>query len=112
MVDFAFALDMNTIPTGPVIFRFSNTSFSGQPHVGVMVTLTEGMTSEQVIAGDGLSDNQMTGFVNALFLMPGKTADYYVENLAPGTYTLVCDLTTPDGMPHWKLGMVAQFTVE
>jgi hypothetical protein len=35
-----------------------------------------------------------------------------VEDLAPGTYTLVCDVTTPDGTPHWQLGMVAQFTVE
>lgn len=112
MVDFAFALDMNTIPAGPVIFRFSNTSFSGQPHVGVTVTLTEGITAEDVIAGDALPDDQMTGFVNALFLLPGQSADYYVENLAPGTYTLVCDVTTPDGTPHWQLGMVAEFTVE
>ncbi len=112
MVDFAFALDMNTIPAGPVIFRFSNTSYSGQPHVGVTVTLTEGITSEDVITGESLPDDQMTGFVNALFLMPGQSADYYVEDLAPGTYTLVCDVTTPDGTPHWMLGMAAQFTVE
>ena len=112
MIDFAFALDMNSIPAGPVIFRVSNTSFSGQPHVGVTVTLTEGITAEEVITGDELPDDQMTGFVNALFLMPGQIADYYVEDLAPGTYTLVCDVTTADDMPHWMLGMVAQFTVE
>ncbi len=112
MVDFAFALDMNTIPAGPVIFRFSNVSFSGESHVGVTVTLTEGITSEDVITGDALPDDQMTGFVNALFLMPGQSADYYVESIASGTYTLICDVTTPDGTPHWMLGMVAQFTVE
>jgi uncharacterized cupredoxin-like copper-binding protein len=112
MVDYAFALDMNTIPAGPVVFRFSNTSFNGEPHVGVTVTLTEGMTAEQIIQGEALPEDQMTGFVNAIFLEPGQTGDYYVEDLAPGTYTLVCDVTTPDGTPHWMLGMVAQFTVE
>jgi uncharacterized cupredoxin-like copper-binding protein len=103
---------MNTIPAGPVVFRFSNTSFNGEPHVGVTVTLTEGMTAEQIIQGEALPEDQMTGFVNAIFLEPGQTGDYYVEDLAPGTYTLVCDVTTPDGTPHWMLGMVAQFTVE
>jgi hypothetical protein len=112
MDDFAFALDMNAIPTGPVIFHFTNTSFSGQPHVGVTVTLVEGITAEDVIAADAIPEDQMTGFVNAIFLGPGQAGDYYVEDLAPGTYTLVCDVTTPDGTPHWQLGMVAQFTVE
>ncbi len=112
MVDFAFALDMNTVPAGPVIFRFSNTSYSGAPHVGVTVTLTEGITAEVVIAGDALPEDQMTGFVGVLFLEAGQSADYYVEDMAPGTYTLVCDVTTADGTPHWMLGMVAQFTVE
>jgi hypothetical protein len=112
MVDFAFALDMNTVPAGPVIFSFTNTSFSGAPHVGVTVTLVEGVTAEDVIAADALPDDQMTGFVNALFLEPGQAASYYVEDMAPGTYTLVCDVTTANGTPHWMLGMVAQFTVE
>jgi uncharacterized cupredoxin-like copper-binding protein len=112
MVDYAFALDMNTVPAGPVVFNFSNTSFSGAPHVGVTVTLTEGITAEDVISGDVLPEDQMTGFVNALFLEPGQSASYYVEDLAAGTYTLVCDVTTADGTPHWQLGMVAQFTVE
>ena len=112
MVDYAFAMSMNTIPAGPVVFRFSNTSFNNEPHVGVTVTLTEGITAEDVIMGDALPDDQMTGFVNAIFLEPGQVSDYYVEDMAPGVYTLVCDVTTPDGTPHWKLGMVAQFTVE
>ncbi len=112
MVDYAFALDMNTIPAGPVVFRFSNTSYNNEPHVGVTVTLTEGITAEEIIQGEALPDDQMTGFVNALFLEPGQFGDFYVEDLAPGVYTLVCDVTTPDGTPHWMLGMVAQFTVE
>lgn len=112
LVDYAFALDMNTVPTGPVIFRMSNTSYNNEPHVAVMVTLVEGMTAEDVITGGELSDDAMTGFVNATFIEPGQSADFYVEDLAPGVYTLVCDVETPDGTPHWMLGMVAQFTVE
>ena len=68
MVDFAFALDMNTIPAGPVIFHFANTSYSGAPHVGVTVTLTDGITAEQIIEAESIPEDQMTGFVNALFL--------------------------------------------
>lgn len=112
LVDYAFALDTNSVPTGPVLFKLTNTSYNNEPHVAVMVTLTEGITAEAVISGDGLPDDQLTGFVNATFLEPGQSADFYVADLAPGVYTLACDVETPDGTPHWMLGMVAQFTVE
>jgi hypothetical protein len=43
---------------------------------------------------------------------PRQAGDFYVSDLTPGSYTLICDVTTPDGTPHWMLGMVANFTVE
>ncbi|HET9661181.1 MAG TPA: hypothetical protein VFP05_12675 [Thermomicrobiales bacterium] len=112
MVDFAFALSENAIPAGPVILRFSNTSFTHQGHVGVTLTLTEGNTSESIIMSDELPEDQVTGFFHAIYLEPGLTGDIYIEDLTPGLYTLVCDVSTPDGTPHWMLGMVSQFTVE
>jgi len=112
MVDYAFALDANVIPAGPVIFRISNTSASGQPHVGAMVILATEIPSQDIIQAEALPEDQVTGFVNGLFLLPGQAGDFYVSELAPGAYTLICDVTTPDGTPHWMLGMVANFTVE
>lgn len=112
MVDFAFALSENTVPAGPVILRFSNTSFTHQGHVGATVTLTEGNTIESLIMSDELPEDQVTGMLHAIYLDPGVTGDIYVADLQPGLYTIVCDVSTPDGVPHWMLGMVTQFTAE
>lgn len=112
MVDFAFALDSYTIPAGPVILRTTNASGGGNPHVNVAVTLQEGTTAEQVIAGEVDVDAVFTGFFGAVFLEPGQTADLAFEDLAPGTYFLVCDVETADGTPHFELGMVSEVTVE
>jgi hypothetical protein len=111
LVDFAFSLSMSEIPAGPVIFRMTNTSYSGAPHVGVLVTLAEGLTAEEVIQMDALPEDEMTGFFGATFLEPGQSADMIFEDLQPGVYTLVCDVATPSGVEHWMLGMVAQFDV-
>jgi hypothetical protein len=112
MVDYAFALSENAIPAGPVILRFSNTSFTHQGHVGATLTLTEGNTSESIIKGDVLPEDQVTSFISGIYLEPGLTGDVYIADLAPGLYTIACDVTTPDDTPHWQLGMVTQFTVE
>lgn len=112
MVDYAFALSENAISAGPVILRFSNTSYAHEGHVAATVTLAEGNTAESIIMSEELPEDQVTGFLHAIYLEPGLTGDIYIEDLASGVYTLVCDVPTPDGTPHWQLGMVAQFTVE
>ncbi len=112
MVDFAFALDTATIPSGPVVFRTTNATSDGHPHVNVVVTLTEGTTAQQVISGEANVDEVFTGFYGAVFLEPGQSADLAFENLAPGTYFLVCDVPTEEGTPHFELGMVSEITVE
>ncbi len=112
MVDFAFALDTSTIPAGPVIFRTTNVSTAGHPHVNVVVTLTEGTTPQQVIGGEVNVDEVFTGFFGAVFLEPGQEGDIAFENLEPGTYFLVCDVVTEDGTPHFELGMVSEITVQ
>ncbi len=115
MVDFAFALSAYTVPANtPVIFRTTNASGTGSPHVNVIGQLKEGATAESVIKGEINLDDEdaMTGFFGALFLQPGGSGDLAFESLAPGTYFLVCDVRTEDGTPHYELGMVAQLTVE
>jgi uncharacterized cupredoxin-like copper-binding protein len=113
MVDFAFALSEYTVPANtPVIFRTTNHSGSGSPHVNVVLTYEEGMTAERLIKGEVNIEEASTGFYGAVFLEPGQSGDLAFESLAPGTYFLVCDVETEDGTPHYELGMVSQVTVE
>jgi uncharacterized cupredoxin-like copper-binding protein len=113
MVDFAFALSEYTVPANtPVIFRTTNNSGTGSPHVNVVLTFEEGMTAERLIEGETNIEEASTGFFGAVFLEPGQSGDLAFESLAPGTYFLVCDIETEDGTPHYELGMVSQVTVE
>ena len=112
LVDYAFALSTSKIPAGPVIFRTTNTSASGSFHENVLLTYPEGTTAEALIQGKVDIDNASTGFLGAISVEPGESADLAFENLAAGTYFLLCGVPTEDGTPHFKLGMVAQITVE
>ena len=113
MVDFAFALSEYTVPANtPVIFRTTNNSGTGSPHVNVVLTYEQGTTAEGLIEGEVNIEEASTGFYGAVFLEPGQSGDLVFESLAPGTYFLVCDVETEDGTPHYELGMVSQVTVE
>jgi plastocyanin len=114
MVDFAFALDQNEIPAGQVILRFVNSSYTHAAHVAGIVTLADDtITSEDIIQMDALPpDDQLTGFYGGLYLESGGSADVIFEDLQPGTYTMACDFETEAGVPHFMLGMVAQFDVK
>jgi hypothetical protein len=111
MVDFAFSFSMNEVPAGPVVLRFTNTSYTDSPHVAGVVTLKGDISVEEIIQRDALPDDELEAFLGGTFAEPGTTVDLIFENLEPGTYTVVCDFTTPDNVEHWMLGMVAQFDV-
>ncbi|MDQ3045208.1 MAG: hypothetical protein M3R06_08675 [Chloroflexota bacterium] len=112
MVDYAFALSEYTVPANtPVIFRTTNRSAIGAPHVNVILTYPEGTTTEGLIEGEADIESS-TGFLGAVFLLPGQTGDIGFESIEPGTYFLLCDVETEDGTPHFELGMVAQVTVK
>jgi len=112
MVDFAFALSEYTVPANtPIIFRATNNSAAGSPHVNVILTYPEGTSAEGLIEGEADIESS-TGFFGATFLEPGQSGDIGLTGLEPGTYFLVCDVETEDGTPHFELGMVAQVTVK
>ncbi len=113
MIDFAFSLSEYTVPADtPVIFRTTNASATGSPHVNVVLTYGEGATQERLIEGEVDIEADSTGSFGALFLPPGTTGDLAFESLDAGAYFLICDVETEDGTPHFELGMVAQVTVE
>ena len=109
MIDFAFGLSQNSAPAGELIaFNIVNTGEF--PHEAIVALLPEGVTVEQVLQDPSLQ--AQVGFFGGNFAEPGGRASFALENLEPGTYTLVCFVDEPDGVPHVVRGMVAAFTVE
>jgi hypothetical protein len=109
LVDFAFNVSQTSFAAGvPIAFNVVNT---GQyPHELAVVQLPEGATVEQLLQDPALQEQMR--FVGATFAEPGQAAPPLVLlDLEPGTYTMVCFVDVPEGMPHVARGMVAEFTV-
>ncbi|MGH3450744.1 MAG: hypothetical protein ACRDQW_08435 [Haloechinothrix sp.] len=110
MVDFAFELSETTAPANtPLVFEVTNVG--EYPHELVLIQLPEGATVDQILDGSvGFEDIQ---FYGATYSEGGQPApDLVLLGLEPGTYTLVCFVDVPEGMPHVARGMFAELTVE
>jgi hypothetical protein len=107
LADYEFVLDTTSAPAGDIAFEVTNT---GQyPHEIVIVQLPEGITIEDVFADESLFEEiQFFGFA---FAMPGDTASLVMVDMEPGTYTLVCFVDEPEGVPHVARGMIAEFEI-
>ena len=55
---------------------------------------------------------EQIAFIGQTPAAPGQSDDLVLVDLDPGTYTLLCFVTEPDGIPHAAKGMTAQVTVE
>jgi uncharacterized cupredoxin-like copper-binding protein len=109
LVDFGFASSQDTIENAPfVILRGANDG--SYPHEIVVVRLPEGTTAEQVLAG-GVPEDEIE-FVGQTTIAPGETDELVLADLQPGSYTLLCFVDEPDGVPHAARGMVARVTIE
>ncbi len=108
LTDFAFVLRQNNAPAGDVAFTLTNT---GQfPHEMVVLRLPAGMTVDTLFEDE--SNFAQVEFIGFTFAGPGQVADPLVlVDLEPGTYTLVCFVDQPDGIPHAMRGMVTEFEV-
>ena len=109
MVDYEFQMSQNTAPAGGVVaFNVAN---NGQyPHEFVVLQLPEGATIEQAFAGEVPEDQiEFYGFA---FAPPGGQSVLGLTGLEAGTYTIVCFVDEPEGIPHVARGMIAEFTVE
>ena len=109
MVDYAFVLSQNTVAAGELV-AFNVINAGQYPHELVVVQLPEGATVDQVLAGE-VPEEQIV-FYGVNFAGPGGNASFALENLEPGSYTLVCFVDEPEGVPHVARGMIAEFTVE
>ena len=109
MLDFAFDLSQDTVPAGSLV-AFTLPNEGQYPHEFAVVRLPEGVTIEHVLSDPSLEDQIQ--FLGGAYAEPGDTAYLGLTNLEPGTYTAVCFVDIPDGIPHVMRGMIAEFTVE
>lgn len=109
MLDYSFELSTTTVPSGAVV-AFNLVNEGEYPHEFVVVRLPDGVTVENVLDDPSLMDQ--VEFFGGAFADPGGTGAMGLQPLEPGTYTAVCFVDVPEGVPHVMRGMVAEFTVE
>lgn len=110
MLDFEFELSESTVPADqPLVFKVTN---EGEyPHELVIIQLPEGATVDQVL--DGTVGFEEIAFFGATYSESGQPApDLVLTGLPAGTYTVVCIVDVPDGIPHVARGMIAELTAE
>ncbi len=109
MVDYGFELSQTSVPAGQTV-TFTLANVGQEPHEFVVVRLPEGVTADQVLAGEVPEDQ--IAFYGFAFAEPGGNSYLTLTGLEAGTYTVVCFIPTADGTPHIALGMINEFTVE
>ena len=109
MLDFAFDLSQETVPAGALV-AFTLPNEGEYPHELAVVRLPEGVTVEQVLADPALEEQIQ--FLGGAYADPGEVGYFALQGLEPGTYTAVCFVDVPEGVPHVMRGMVAELTVE
>lgn len=108
MVDYAFELSETSAPAGSIVFDVTNTG--EYPHELLVMSLPEGITVDDVFEDESLFEQvRFHGFT---FSEPGQDAPPLVlVDMEPGTYTIVCFVDVPEGVPHVMRGMILEFEV-
>lgn len=108
MLDYAFEMSQTSVPADSLV-SFELINAGVYPHEFAVVQLPEGVTVEQVLEDPSLEDQIQ--FIGGAFADPGETSHLGLQGLAPGTYTAVCFVDVPEGVPHVMRGMVMEFEV-
>ena len=113
--------------TGEATGGFVQVTFDNagqEPHIVVPLKLQPGKTAADalpILSQEGEPDPAALAEVfdgdptNSFFgtpgLLPPDDSETTVANFTPGSYVLACFLPSPDGTPHFALGMLTDFTV-
>jgi len=110
LTEYAFTAVGATEVTAMPVLLLHGSNQGVEPHEMVVLKLPEGITFDQVMADSSLESK--VEFIGQTFFEPGHEGDLSLVNLPPGTYTIACFVTAPDGQPHAAKGMVTEFTVD
>lgn len=108
-----YAFEIPAVSAGPNAFTMTNEG--EEPHFMVIVKMEEGATVEEALAAEQAGEDPEAFIAEdvgeSVTAAPGGTAVINAD-LDPGTYAMLCFVSTPDGEPHVALGMAQEFTVE
>ncbi len=108
MLDYAFEMSQTSVPADSLI-SFELVNAGEYPHEFAVVRLPDGVTVDQVLEDPALEEQIQ--FLGGAFAEPGETGHFGLQGLEPGTYTAVCFVDVPEGVPHVVRGMVTEFEV-
>lgn len=112
--------------TGAATGGFSRVTFENdgeEPHILVPFKLKPGKTAADALAllsaqqpdpeqvAATFDGDPNTSFYGTPGLLPPGDSETTVANFSPGSYVLACFIPSPDGTPHFALGMLADLTV-
>ena len=126
--DYSFT-EPSAVAAGETTMQFINSGT--EPHELTVVAMQEGFTGDDLLDLLGLTapgaptpgPDEPTPTageeggppfiaVGGIGAIPPGGSAYWVQNLEPGNYGLLCFVPNAEGVPHAALGMVAGFTVE
>jgi hypothetical protein len=107
-----YAFEIPEVPAGKVAFTMENAG--DELHFMYVVKMNEGATLAEALeaeaAGDDPEQFVAEDIGESSTVGPGQTSVLNAE-LTPGTYGMLCFISSPDGAPHAALGMAEEFTV-
>jgi hypothetical protein len=110
MVNYGFIVDTGPIAIGDRI-AFEATNNGTEPHELIFLRVPAGLDLEEALESEepppGVEDLAFT------FAEPGQFGRAIVEDpMTAGRYVMVCFVETEQGVPHWQLGMLREFTLQ
>lgn len=102
-----YAFDFEAPAAGPTSFTMANDG--EETHFMLLVKLAEGATIEEALESEG--DEGVDEEFESDIAAPGDDAVLTVD-LTPGNWALLCPIPTPEGEPHFAVGMIEEFTIE
>lgn len=109
LTDYAFTFNVSSV-VQPEVLQFQVRNDGAELHELVLFRMPEGVTVEDIVA-DPEGTIPEDAFIGAVFAAPGEQTDMVLVGLEPGKYVAICFIPTPDGVPHFAEGMIAEFEV-
>jgi uncharacterized cupredoxin-like copper-binding protein len=95
-------------PSEPGRYSFVMTNEGEEPHIMILVRLEDDAELDDALATQG-EEGVAEEFESEL-APPGAEA-VLTADLVAGSWVMLCPIPTPDGEPHYELGMINEFTI-